>query len=217
MKLIGNLLLKAVTSPFSLLSGGGSGPDMSAIEFKPGTAVVTDASAAALDKVATALADRPALQMTITGSADAQAERADWQRESIEAQLQTMARDDALRSGKAASAPAAAPAALPPATRSALLKTLYARTRLPDKPRNALGIAKDIPDADMEDLLRKNVAVSDEAMRQQALARAIAVRDALIAKGIASDRLFLAAPSLHAAGADATSWTPRATLALAMP
>ena len=38
VKLIVNLLLKAVTSPFSLLSGGGSGPDMSAIEFKPGTA-----------------------------------------------------------------------------------------------------------------------------------------------------------------------------------
>jgi hypothetical protein len=67
----------------------------------------------------------------------------------------------------------------------------------------------------MEALLRKNVAVSDEAMRQQALARAIAVRDALIAKGISSDRLFLAAPNLHESSADATGWTPRATLALA--
>ena len=76
-------------------------------------------------------------------------------------------------------------------------------------------MAKDIPDADMEALLAKNVTVNDEAMRQQALARAIAVRDALVAKGISSDRLFLAAPSLHAAGTDA--WTPRATLALAMP
>ena len=67
----------------------------------------------------------------------------------------------------------------------------------------------------MEALLEKNLAVSDEAMRQQALARAVAVRDALVARGISSDRLFLAAPSLHAAGADA--WTPRASLALAMP
>jgi hypothetical protein len=104
---------------------------------------------------------------------------------------------------------------LAPATRSALLKTLYKQTRLPDKPRNLVGMAKDLSDAEMEELLRKNVAVSDEAMRQQALARAIAVRDALIAKGIPSDRLFLAAPSLHVA--DASPWTPRATLALAMP
>jgi len=218
VKLIVNLLVKAVTSPFSLLTGGasgGEGPDMSAIEFRPGTAFVTDASAASLDKVATALADRPALQMTITGSADPQAERTDWQREAIESQLRTMARDDSLRTGAPASAPASAPVTLAPATRSTLLKKLYQQTRLPDKPRNLVGMAKDLPDTEMEALLMKNVAVSDEAMRQQALARAIAVRDALVAKGISSDRLFLAAPNLHAAGADA--WTPRATLALAMP
>ena len=218
MKLIGNLLLKAVSSPFSLLTGGaggGAGPDMSAIEFRPGTAIVTDASAASLARIATALADRPALQMTITGSADPQAERADLQRETVEAQLRTMARDDTLRNGAPASVPTDAASTLPPATRSALLRKLYQQTKLPDKPRNLVGMAKDIPDADMEALLAKNVTVNDEAMRQQALARAIAVRDALVAKGISSDRLFLAAPSLHAAGTDA--WTPRATLALAMP
>jgi hypothetical protein len=212
-KLILNLLVKAVTSPFSLLSGamdGGAGPDMSAIEFKPGTAVFTDASAASLDKVAAALADRPALQVTITGSADAQAERADWQRETIESQLRTMAHDEALSAGASASAPLA----LTPARRSALLQALYKRTRLPDKPRNLVGMLKDLPDAEMEALLMNNVPVNDEAMRQEALARAIAVRDALIAKGISSDRLFLAAPSLHTAGSE--PWTPRATLALAM-
>ncbi len=219
LKLIGNLLLKAVTSPFSLLAGGGGdggGEDMSAIEFRPGTAVVTDASAAALDKVAHALAERPSLQITITGSADLQAERADVQRETIESQLRTLARDEALRAGESGAAAASAPQALAPAARSALLKALYKQTRLPDKPR-VLGIAKDIPDAQMEELLRHNVPVTDETMRQEALARAIAVRDALIAKGIPGERLFLAAPSLHAAGADAAPWKPRATLALAAP
>ncbi len=220
LKLIGNLLLKAVTSPFALLTGGGGssgGDDMSAIEFRPGTTSLTDASRAALDKVADALVERPALQMTITGSADPQAERADVQRETIESQLRAMARDDALRSGTPAAA-ASAPQTLAPAARSALLKTLYKQTRLPDKPR-LLGIARDIPDADMEELLRHNVVVNDETMRQQALARAIAVRDALVAKGIASERVFLAAPNLHTAGAgaDAAPWKPQATLALTMP
>ena len=217
VKLIGNLLLKAVTSPFSLIAGagGGGGPDLSAVEFKPGTATLTDASVAGLDKVAKALADRPALQMTITGSADPQAERADWQREQVESQLRTMARDDALHAGLPASAATSAPAALAPATRSALLKKLYGQTRLPDKPRNVVGLAKDLPDAEMEAMLSRNVPVNDEAMRQQALARAIAVRDALVARGISSDRLFLAAPSLHAAAGDA--WTPRASLSLATP
>jgi uncharacterized protein involved in outer membrane biogenesis len=217
VKLIVNLLVKAVSSPFALLTGGGGGdgPDMSAIEFRPGTAVLTDASAASLDKVAGALKDRPSLQLTITGTADPQAEHDAWQRETIETQLRTMARDDALRAGAPGSAASGAAVTLPAATRSALLKTLYKQTRLPDKPRNLVGMAKDLPDAEMEEMLRKNVPVNDEAMRQEALSRAIAVRDALIAKGIPSDRLFLAAPSLHAAGSDA--WTPRATLALAAP
>jgi hypothetical protein len=188
---------------------------MSAIEFRPGTAVLTDASAASLDKVASALKDRPSLQLTITGSADPQAEHDAWQRETIETQLRTMARDDALRGGAPGIAASGAAAALPAAARSALLKTLYKQTRLPDKPRNLVGMAKDLPDAEMEEMLRKNVPVNDEAMRQEALARAIAVRDALIAKGISSDRVFLAAPNLHTAGTDA--WTPRATLALATP
>ena len=78
-----------------------------------------------------------------------------------------------------------------------------------------MGLLKDLPDAEMEAMLMKNVAVDDEAMRQLALSRAIAVRDALIAKGISSSRLFLAAPNLHVAGAE--PWTPRARLALALP
>ena len=78
-----------------------------------------------------------------------------------------------------------------------------------------MGLAKDLPDSEMEALLMKNVAVNDEAMRQQALARAIAVRDALVAKGISSERLFLAAPNLHTPSSD--PWSPRATLALALP
>jgi hypothetical protein len=214
VKLLVNLLVKAVTSPFSLLAGGGgNGPDLGLVEFRPGTATMTDASAAGLDKVAGALADRPALQMTITGTADTQAEGPDAQREAVETQLRTLARDEALHAGKSASAPEA----LTPANRSELLKTLYRQTRLPDKPRNVLGMAKDLPDDQMEALLRRNVAVTDETMRQQALARAIAVRDALVAKGISSERLFLAAPALHAAGADAAPWTPRATLSPTMP
>jgi uncharacterized protein involved in outer membrane biogenesis len=217
VKLLVNLLVKAVTSPFSLLSGGGggSGPDMSAIEFRPGSAVVTDAGAAAMDKVAQALIDRPALQMTITGAVDPTAERADAQRESVEARLQALARSDALRAGAAASAPANASSAPVLANRGALLKTLYAQTRMPDKPRNLVGLAKDIPDADMEALLRKNTVISDETMRQQALARAIAVRDALVAKGVGVDRLFLASPKVRGPGDADPAWKPQASLELA--
>jgi len=51
-------------------------------------------------------------------------------------------------------------------------------------------------------------------MRELALQRGIAVRDALIAKGLPSDRLFLAAPKLRVSGEEDASWTPRVQLAL---
>jgi hypothetical protein len=104
----------------------------------------------------------------------------------------------ALREG---AAPDALLPALDAATRETLLKQVYADTKLPDKPRNVLGLAKDIPVAQMEALLRKAAPVNDDTARQLALDRGIAVRDALLARGLPSERLFLAAPKSHAASA----------------
>ena len=56
--------------------------------------------------------------------------------------------------------------------------------------------------------------LSDTA-RDLALQRGLAVRDALIAKGLPSDRLFLGAPKLRASGEDDAAWTPRVQLTLA--
>ena len=58
LKVIGNVLTKAITAPFSFLSGGGD-DDLSVVTFEPGTAVLTPEGRAAADKVAKALLDRP--------------------------------------------------------------------------------------------------------------------------------------------------------------
>ena len=49
------------------------------------------------------------------------------------------------------------------------------RYRHQDKPRNLIGIAKSIPDAQMEEMLRSVAPVGDEQLRQLADARAQAV------------------------------------------
>ena len=210
VKLIVNLLVKIVTAPFSWLGGGGT-DDLSLVEFKPGTAVIADAGAVAIDKVAKALADRPALKMTVAGTADPLSERDAYQRAAVEARLLAERRRQALREGAAS-----APVALAPDERSRLLKALYKQTNLPDKPRNAFGFAKDVSDAEMESLLGKHVPIDDDALRQLALQRGLAVRDALIAKGLGSERLFLAAPKLHASGDGDAAWTPRVQLTLSV-
>lgn len=211
-KVILNLLTKALTAPFALLAGGGS-EDLSLIEFRPGTALVNVGGSAAIDKVAKALIDKPALKMTVTGTADPASEREAFLSAALEARIATEARREALRSG----APAAAASAAPPLgaeARARALKQLYKDTEIPNKPRNAVGFVKDIPGPEMEALLKSRLAVGDEAMRELALQRGIAVRDALIARGLPSERLFLAAPKLRSAGDTGAGWTPRVQLAL---
>jgi hypothetical protein len=216
-KVIVNLLTKAFTAPFALLSGGG-GEDLSLVEFQPGTPVIAASGAGTIDKVAKALTDRPSLKMTVTGAADPASEREAFQSAAIETRLRAEQRREALRSG-APAAPASgasAPAPLSADERTRLLKQVYKDTDIPNKPRNAIGFAKDIPAPEMEALLKTRTVVSAEAMRELALQRGIAVRDALIVKGLPSERLFLAAPKLRVSGEDDAAWTPRVQLSLAV-
>jgi len=213
IKLIGNLLTKAVTAPFALLTGGDA-EDLSQVEFVPGTARLAPSASAVLDKVARSLADRPGLQMTVTGAADPLTEREAMQAAWLDEWLAAERRKDQLRADAAASAPAGVPSA---DERVRLVRRLYADTKLPGKPRNVLGLAKDIPPVEMEALLRASHVVSADNARELALQRGLAVRDALIAKGLPSERLFLAAPRLRASGEDEAHWTPRVQLSLATP
>ncbi len=210
LKVIGNLLVKAITAPFSLLTGGGS-EDLSFVAFEPGTASFNDAGRSAIDKVAKSLTDRPALKMTVTGASDPQSEREAMQQAALDARITAEQRREALRSDAPADAPLPA---LTPAQRETIVKRIYSDTKLPNKPRNAIGIARDIPVPEMEALLRGATIVSSDTARELALQRGIAVRDALVAKGLPSERLFLAAPKLRASGEEDAAWSPRVQLAL---
>ena len=72
-----------------------------------------------------------------------------------------------------------------------------------------LGLAKDIPDADMEALLLASITVSEDSMRELALQRGVAVKDYLASRKLGAERLFLGAPKIVASAAD---WKPRAEL-----
>lgn len=77
--------------------------------------------------------------------------------------------------------------------------------------------------AEREPLLAA-IPADDAAMQELALQRGLAVREALIARGLPAARLFIAAPKLHlpaaegaASAASAPAWTPRAQLTLTAP
>ncbi|WP_093109258.1 DUF748 domain-containing protein [Variovorax sp. CF079] len=209
-KAIVNLIVKAATSPFSLLTGGlgGGSGESSAITFAPGSSDLSPAAKESLDKVVKALTDRPGLQMTVVGTASLEQEREAYQRQRLRALAQTEKRRAAARSG---SQNAAEVTPLTDAEYPELLAAVYKRSEI-TKPRNMIGLAKDLPTKEMEDLLMASIPVDEESMRQLAVVRGAVVRDYLLAQKLPSERLFLGAVRTKAAGND---WKPGAELNLA--
>lgn len=66
-----NIVVKAATSPFSLLGAMfGGGEELSFVQFEPGRSDLPEAEARKLDTLAKALYERPSLSLEIAGSAD---------------------------------------------------------------------------------------------------------------------------------------------------
>lgn len=198
VRLIFNLIGKAITSPFSLLASAfsGGGADLSQLAFTPGQRNLDADAANRLDAVAKALNDRPGLQLTVVGHSDLETERDGWRRARLNEWVQAEKRRQLARDGQPINAPVNVKAEEYPA----LLKEVYRRADIP-KPRNIVGIAKDIPLPEMEALLLASIPVSADAMRELALARAVAVKDYLIEHQVPADRLFMNTAPCTAASA----------------
>jgi hypothetical protein len=210
-KAITNIFVKAVSAPFTLLAsafGGGSSGERSYIEFAPGTATLGDAQREALDKVAKALAERPGLTVTIAGESRLEREADAWKKERLAQLVRSEKRRQAIAASGAASA---AGITVSEAEYATFLKEVYRRADIV-KPKNVLGLTKDLPPAEMEALLLASMTVDNDAMQQLATRRGVAVRDYLVGRDIAAERLFLGSPKT---ASEEASWTPRADLKLA--
>ena len=201
-KIIVNLIGKALTSPFSLLASAfGGGDEMSHVPFAPGSATLTPEAQQNLDKVAKALADRPTLKITVTGTASLQDEREGLQRESLQQRVLAEKR----RASPADTSPVSA------AEYPALLKEVYRRADIP-KPRNLVGLAKELTVPEMEALLLANQAATETMAAELATQRGQAIRAYLVTQKLPVERLFVAAPK---SGKQPEKWAPRADLSLA--
>uniref|UniRef100_UPI00215A5C83 hypothetical protein n=1 Tax=Escherichia coli TaxID=562 RepID=UPI00215A5C83 len=80
--------------------------------------------------------------------------------------------------------------------------------------RNFVGLAKDVPVAEMEALLMHNLTIPDNAMADLALARGVAGRDYLAQQQVPLERLFVGASKLQPGGEGDARWQPKAELSL---
>jgi outer membrane protein OmpA-like peptidoglycan-associated protein len=195
LKVIGNLIVKAVTAPFSLLMGESSADSLSQVQFEPGTTRMRGDAEQALNRIAEALNNRPALKMTVTGAADPQTEREAIQHTWLEERLLAERRQELLRAGAPMDAPVPA---LGAPDRERLLRRLQSALRTAKQ----LGPFSQPTPAQLEAELKASHLVTADSARELALQRGLAVRDALIARGLARERLFLAAPRLRLAEGD---------------
>lgn len=194
VQVIVNLLTKAITAPFALISAAlGGGAEMAWLEFDPGSAALNAAAEAKAGTLAKALVDRPGLKVEITGRADAASDAAGLRRAAVERAIRVQkAKATAAGGDGQVSAEDVVVAA---DERNRYLTAAYREAPIADRPRNFIGMLKEVPPAEMEAMLERHAGADAEALRELAQRRAQAVKDWMAGTGgIAAERLFLVAP-----------------------
>ncbi|HSN34491.1 MAG TPA: DUF748 domain-containing protein, partial [Ideonella sp.] len=133
VRVIVNLITKAVTAPFTLLAHafGGGDQQLGWVEFAPGSAQLDKAATERLDTLAKALEDRPALKLEVTGRADPAVDVPALRQRHV---------DRLVRVAKArAEGESPARVTVEPAERARWLEAAYKDADLKDKPRNVIG------------------------------------------------------------------------------
>lgn len=216
VKVVVNLLVKAVTSPFALLgSMFGGGEEMANVEFDYGRAAITPSTQQRLEKLAKALVDRPALKLEIEGRVDPERDREGLKSARIDRKVRAAKRDDLAKQG--ADSAATENVEVSEQEYPALLERVYKAEKFP-KPRNMIGLVKTLPVDEMEKLMLANSSVDDDDLRALGERRAKAVRDWLVAHEVSADRVFLLPTKLGEAadksGGDAKAKSSRVDFTL---
>lgn len=191
-----NLITKAATAPFALIGamiGGGGGEELSFLEFAPGSAVLDAEAQKKVDSLVKALRDRPALKLDATGHVDPEQDREALRQTVFQRKLKAQKFKDLSKKNQA-------PAAVDDVTiepgpeYEKYLEAAYRVEKFP-KPRNFIGMLKDLPVPEMEKLMQTNIVVTDDDLRTLAVQRAQAVKEAFLKAGdIGADRIFLVEP-----------------------
>lgn len=196
-KLIGNTIAKAVTQPFAFLGAlFGGGAELSSMAFEPGRAAVPAAGEEKLRSLARALADRPALKLDIGGRADPEADREGLKQVSVERKVRALKIRDLRAKGVDVE-----PGSVTVSREEypGLLLRAYRDETFP-KPRNVLGLPKDLPVAEMEKLMMANAEIDEDDLLALGDRRAQAVKNWLQKNGqVAAERMFVTAAKVGGA------------------
>jgi hypothetical protein len=199
LKVFVNLIVKAVSAPFALLgSMFGGGEELAFLEFAPGSAALDAEDEEKLKSLAKALEERPGLKLDASGRVEPDADRDALKRTAVDRQIKAAKLKDT--GGKAADAASLDEVTIDPKEYEKYLTAAYRAAKF-ERPRNTIGMLKDLPVPEMEQLMLANAQASDEDLRLLAGARAQAAKTWLVETGkVAAERVFIVAPHLSAEG-----------------
>jgi hypothetical protein len=185
-QVVKNLLVKAVTSPFSLLSSMfGGGQDFSAVMFTAGSTLLSPPEEAKLSALAKALIERPALKVELKGFVDREKDTEGYRNELMARKLKNEKFLDLGKEGTKTEN-----IQVLPEEYAKYLTSAYKKEKFP-KPRNFLGFVKDLPPEEMKKLIITNTLVGDPELSTLAHERVVAVKNFLITMGnVPAERVF---------------------------
>jgi hypothetical protein len=186
-----NLISKAVTSPFALLSGGGGHDELGYVPFEPGNDDLSDSARQSLDTLAAKLADRPQIKLEATGRADAAVDEEGLRQRHV-ARLIRQAK------AKATEQPADDTMTITPQERAQWLTAAYKAADI-KKPRNLVGLAKTLPPDEMEALLKASAKIEPATLVNLANRRGDRVKAYLVGK-LSPERVLLTASKVGVEG-----------------
>jgi len=193
MQVIGNLLAKAATSPFALISAlTGGGEQLEYAEFEYGSAQLKDETVKKLNTIAKSLQDRPEIKLDVEGHVDMEKDREALKTIFFQRKIKTQKMKETA--GKGQPSGSVDEIAIAPKEYERYLKKAYKEEKFP-KPKNFIGLEKSLPVPEMENLMLTNLQVKEEDLKDLASQRARAVKDFLVREGkIEPERIFLVEP-----------------------
>ncbi|MDD2581511.1 MAG: DUF748 domain-containing protein [Desulfuromonadaceae bacterium] len=191
-QVVKNVLVKAASSPLSLLSSmfGSGGQDFSVIQFSPGTSTISPQEELKLTALAKGLLDRPALKVELKGYVDREKDGEGYRDELLSRKLKNEKLLALTRAGDLDAGTRSGDIQVKPEEYAKYLTAVYKKEKFP-KPRNLLGMAKNLPPEEMKKLIITNTVVGDAELTALARERVVAVKNFLVTKGnVPAERVF---------------------------
>ncbi|RRV63984.1 DUF748 domain-containing protein [Pseudomonas sp. p99-361] len=206
-----NLVLRAAQAPFKFIGGlitGGSSQDLGNVAFAPGSSTLSGDAQAALDKLASALKERPELRLEIEGTSAQASDGPLIAQQRLEREYQATWYKILQRRGDKVPANASM-LVVDDSDKPAMLEGIY-RTRLKQQPPAEWEqLSRDERTAKLRDAVIKSWAESTALLRTLGQERASSIKDYLVDKGkLEDDRVYFIDTSLGQPEKDGRVVTP---------